>query len=305
MSGIIFNIERFAIHDGPGIRTLVFLKGCPLRCLWCSNPDGQNAEPEILFDTDLCNRCGECVDVCPLGIIEKTHGAGKLLIDRAQCSGCGDCVIACAQSGTGALQLIGRHVSVQEVLYEIEKDRVFYENSGGGVTLSGGEPLFQAEFASKILKECKRAGLHTALETSGYAPFGLFKSVLESVDLVLYDIKHMDSELHRKFTGAPNKLVLRNALRLSNLRVRTIARIPIVPGCNDSRSNLERAASFVSELNVEEINLLPYHFFGSSKCRKLGRNYELDRVKPPSREKMLEIKRLFESTVSSKVRIGG
>lgn len=305
MSGIIFNIERFAIHDGPGIRTLVFLKGCPLRCLWCSNPEGQNREPEILFDAEKCNECGSCIKACGRGIIERIHGAAKLRIKRERCDGCGDCAKACKEFGTDALQIAGRCVSVQETMNEIVKDRIFYENSGGGVTLSGGEPLMQPEFTRSLLVGCKDAGLHTAMETTGFASFDSFRRILKSVDLVLFDIKHMDSGLHKEFTGVTNKLIIRNAERISDLNVPLIARIPVIPGYTDPAQNLERTARFIDKLNVDEVHLLPYHFFGSSKYGRLGREYKLSGLQPPDKNRMQEIKRIIESDSNLKVQIGG
>jgi len=305
VSGIIFNIERFAIHDGPGIRTLVFLKGCPLRCLWCSNPEGQNLEPEILFDAEKCSECGFCVKACSRGLIERTHGAAKLLIERERCNGCGDCAKVCKEFGTGTLQLVGRCVSIQEIMNEIAKDKIFYENSGGGVTLSGGEPLMQPEFTMSLLAECRNAGLHTAIETTGFAPFDSFKRILKFVDLVLFDMKHMDSRLHKKFTGVPNRVIIRTAERISDLKVPLIARIPVIPGYTDSDSNLERTARFIGTLNVGEVHLLPYHSFGSSKYRRLGREYKLSGLQPPDKNRMLEIKRTIESDFDLNVRIGG
>ncbi len=305
MSGIIFNIERFAIHDGPGIRTLVFMKGCPLRCLWCSNPEGQKLGPEILFNTDKCNVCAHCIDECTMRLFERTHDERKMLIKRENCNGCGDCIDVCRELGAVALQLAGERVSVKEILSEIEKDRIFYDNSGGGATLSGGEPLMQPEFSLELLKQCREVGLHTAMETSGYAPLQVFKKISSSADLVLFDIKHMDSGLHEEFTGVSNRLILRNAKWLSDSRIPTIVRIPLIPGYNDCRSNLERTAAFISRLNVEKVDLLPYHPFGSSKYKMLGREYRLVGLEPQDKGRMLEVKNIIESTASLDVRIGG
>ena len=305
MLGIIFNIERFAIHDGPGIRTVVFLKGCPLRCIWCANPEGQKAEPEILFDERKCDECGLCIDACSLNSIKKVDE--KILIDREICNVCGNCVNICKKYGTEALSIIGQWVSVQEVLSEVEKDRLFYENSGGGITLSGGEPLSQPRFVLELLKECKKELLHTAIETSGYAPTRIFRRILKFVDLVLLDIKHMDPRLHKRFTGVSNRLIMKNAMQLSDLKVPTILRIPIIPGYNTSQSNLEDTALFIDKLNVDEVNLLPYHTFGVSKYKMLGREYKLNRIKIPDNEYMTAIKKSLESKMTSniQIRIGG
>jgi len=236
---------------------------------------------------------------------ERTHDESKMLIKRDNCNGCGDCVDICRDFGAGALQLAGKRVTVKEILSEIEKDRIFYENSGGGATLSGGEPLMQPEFSLDLLKQCRKARLHTAMETSGYSPLEIFKKISRRVDLVLFDLKHMDSKLHKQFTGVSNKLILRNARWLSGSRIPMIARIPVIPGYNDSRSNLESTASFVSRLNVEEVDLLPYHSFGSSKYRMLGQEYKLEDLKPQDKGRMLEIRHLVESSANLDVQIGG
>jgi len=245
------------------------------------------------------------VNVCPLKAIANTNNPDKLEVDRDKCNGCGQCIEICKEQGTGALQLAGKYVGVKEILSEIEKDRIFYENSGGGVTLSGGEPLLQPVFSLQLLNECQRAGLHTAMETTGYTPFRSFSKILKSLDLVLFDIKHMDSGLHRKLTGVPNKLIIKNATQVSDLKVPMIIRVPLIPGYTDSQSNLECIATFAGKLNVDEIDLLPYHSFGSSKYRRLGRVYMLEGIKPPDKKYLLEIKKFLESSSNLKIRIGG
>lgn len=265
-SGIVFNIQRFSVHDGPGIRTTVFLKGCPLKCFWCQNPESQKRRPEIFLNPENCTGCAHCVSVCPTGA--STLKDGHSAIKRQQCEGCGSCVENCQND---ARTLIGKYMAVSEVVHEVIKDKKFYDNSEGGVTLSGGEPLYQPEFAGAILKRCKEAGLHTAIETCGYAPWPVVKKLLDYTDLVLYDIKCIDSKKHRDATGQSNELILENARKLVRCITMRV-RVPLVPGFNDSPHEVRAIVNFVKkELRSVEIDLLPYNRLGECKYRRLDR----------------------------------
>ncbi len=271
--GLIFNIQPFSIHDGPGIRTTVFMKGCPLTCEWCSNPDSWNTFPEIMTRDIKCIGCGICADACPLQAITITRNGRE--IDRSKCNQCLGCVGVCDNE---AIYASGTYMRVDEIVAEVIKDKIFYKNSGGGVTFSGGEPLLQREFLGQVLESCKQNGVHTALDTTGYAPWENIESVINYVDLVLFDVKHMDPEIHRHRTGVSNELILGNLQRIAS-KVKTWVRIPVIPGFNDTDSDILQIADFVSTLGVEKVSLLPYHGLGQAKCEALGREY---RMKPAS-----------------------
>ena len=295
--GLIFNIQRFSIHDGPGIRTTVFIKGCPLRCLWCSNPESWNPYPEIMASDLRCIKCGRCAQVCPVGAITIDELGRK--IDRAKCNLCLRCIEACL---TEAIILSGRYVTVEEAVAEVQRDELFYLNSGGGVTVSGGEPLNQWEFVHQLLKECNQRGLHTALDTCGYARWDVFERVLEYTDLVLFDIKHMDPYQHRKGTKKDNRLILDNARRVA-AKARIWLRIPLIPGYNDSRENIEKTAGFGREIGAEKVSILPYHELGMSKHERLGRRSPQKHIQPPSDEELKAIEEIFKDA-GVKVSIG-
>lgn len=298
LKGLVFDIQRYSIHDGPGIRTLVFMKGCPLSCLWCCNPESWSSSQEIMVSSTKCIGCKRCIEVCPTGAAEKKNP----LEARNLCVVCGTCVEACPST---ARQLAGHRMSLEEVVEEVEKDRLFYQRSGGGVTVTGGEPLMQADFVRMLLKRCKEKGIHTALETCGYAKWEDFKKVLEYVDLLLYDIKHMNTERHRELTGVGNVLILQNARQVARLRKDMIIRVPIIPDCNDSVENMEAVAQFAKALKgVEEIHLLPYHRLGESKYERLGRSYKLRGVGPLDKESLSKQKKIIES-YDLKVQVGG
>ena len=270
-TGIVFNLQRFSIHDGPGIRTTVFLKGCPLRCRWCHNPESQRREPEISFDAARCVGCGRCVEVCP----ERCHAltAEGHRFDRVRCRVCGRCAEACLP---GALAVVGKRMGVDEVLREVLADRPFYETSGGGMTLSGGEPMAQFPFALALCRAAKQAGLHVALDTCGAAPAAEFDQIAPVVDLFLYDLKAMDPAKHRELTGADNRGILENLRRLDARGAATILRCPLIPGVNDDEAHLHAVAALADSLaHVREITLHPYHSFGEAKYRRLGREPEL------------------------------
>ncbi len=266
--GIIFNIQRYSIHDGPGIRTTVFLKGCPLRCFWCQNPESQDLKPEILLDRKKCNLCGTCLAICPTGAARLSEE--QITIDRKACKGCGKCVEVCPNE---ARRLVGNPVTVDEVMNHVLRDVRFYENSGGGVTLSGGEPTAQPRFALAILQKCKEAGLHTTLDTCGCASWATMKKLLDDVDLVLYDIKHMDPRKHREATGKDNRLILRNLMRIGVHKPLRI-RVPLIPGFNDGPEEVRAIVHFVKEeINSVPIDLLPYNKLGENKYDLLDKNH--------------------------------
>jgi len=266
LKGCVFNIQRYSIHDGPGIRTTVFLKGCPLRCLWCQNPESQRKDPEILLFKDKCTRCGKCVEVCPTGA--SSLSAGSSLIDRSKCTGCGKCVDVCPNE---ARTLVGKSMTVEEVVKEVKKDTSFYNKSGGGVTISGGDALAQPEFSLAILKECKEAGIHTAIETTGYAPWATLEKLLKYTDFVLYDIKQMDSEKHYEGTKTRNPLILENARLVSKMKPMKV-RIPLIPGYNDSVENVRKTACFVrDELGIKDLEVLAYNKLGEAKYDRLDK----------------------------------
>ena len=272
LSGWISDIQRYSIHDGPGIRTTIFLKGCPLRCPWCANPETQLQKPQIVFWRARCIECNICRDVCAKGAIEIIEDGGKRASPEA-CDLCGDCLDECY---AGALELIGRQVSVDEVLRQVEEDHSFYNHSGGGVTLSGGEPLMQPLFSQNILRRCHEGGIHTAIETSGYASWQSWQGLLPYLDLVLFDLKLINPDEHKKITGVPNHLILENLRQLAQSGKEIIVRRPVIPGYNDTEECIHELAHTVAQLNtIKEIDLLPYHRLGLGKYEQLGLNYPM------------------------------
>ncbi len=301
IKGFIFDIKKYALHDGPGIRTTVFFKGCPLRCLWCHNPEGQNPGQEIMLRPGRClEKCSRCVDICPFKAINKSGSFP--VINASQCNCCGLCAEACP---TEALEMIGREVTAAEVMDEVKKDFMFYQQSGGGVTFSGGEPLVQPEFLKELLILAKNYHLSTAVDTSGYVLFDLFLHILPLVDLFLYDLKIIDAERHKRFTGQDNRLILENLKKLVAITDKVIIRIPIIPSINDDEKNLKEMIEFIASLGpVKAIELLPYHTFGKDKYARLGREYPLGDLKKPSPEEMKRIADFFKQNDFS-VLIGG
>jgi pyruvate formate lyase activating enzyme len=299
--GIIFDIKRYAVHDGPGIRTTIFLKGCPLRCQWCHNPEGIESEPEIMLRPSRCAaECRECLSICPLDAISK-YG-NSIEIDKAKCDLCGKCQEVCVYE---ALEVVGREVTVQEVMDEIDKDKVFFEESGGGITFSGGEPLLQLDFLEALLEEVKKKNIHVTLDTSGYVSFEDLDRVSDKVDLFLYDLKIMDDEKHEKYTGVSNRLILDNLRKLAE-RAKPIAiRIPLVSGINDDDQSIKMFAGYLKSLqNITQINLLAYHKGGCEKYKRLRKEKLQNTFQAPSEERIEEIKRILADSGFS-VKRGG
>lgn len=290
-SGLIFDIKRFAVHDGPGIRTTVFLKGCPLQCWWCHNPEGISCASEVMFFAYKCIECRTCAGICPTGAV--TFENGMHHIDRQKCTACGICSEACP---TGALKLVGRMITVEELMQELEKDILLYDNSGGGVTFSGGEPLSQHRFLKEALKECKKRFLHTVLDTSGYAPAEVFSSVLDYVDVFLFDLKLAGDEEHRKYIGVSNVQIKENLRMLADTGRGgdVILRFPVIPGITDTERNIEGLLEFVASLkDIRRIDLLPFHDVSEKYCR-LGREYKMPVCSAPDAERLNHIKDCFE-----------
>lgn len=275
---LIFNIQKYNMYDGPGIRTMVFFKGCPLRCKWCSNPEGLERKYQVMFKSSLCTLCGACASVCPVGIHHVAPDASKHEINREiDCLGCRKCEEACFQK---ALSIVGEYKTISQLFAVVEEDRPFYDVSGGGVTLGGGEVLLQPEAAANLLMVCKQQGINTAIETSGYAKLENLLKVAEFVDLFLYDIKHIDSEQHYRLTGVRNELILSNLKELLNRRYNVQIRMPLLKGINDSQEAIEGVINFLLPYrdykNFKGVDLLPYHKLGVNKYSQLGLEYKLE-----------------------------
>ncbi len=282
MQGIITNIQRFSVHDGPGIRTTVFLKGCNLRCFWCHNPETLSPKPQLELYLERCIGCDECFRVCPRGAHVRVDG--NRYFQRELCQACGQCAETCYAQG---LVLVGRPISPEEVVAEVAQDWAFYESSGGGVTLSGGEPLLQGEFSYAILEQCRRQEIHTAIETAANMPWAQVAALLPVTDLVMMDIKLMDDEAHRQATGVSNGRILANAERLGGQSQPLIVRTPVIPGVNDTPEAIGAIAGFVSRLpNLLYYELLPFHPLAQGKYHSLGLDYRAAGLKAPAREQM-------------------
>lgn len=277
MQGTIFHLQKFCVNDGPGIRTTVFLKGCPLNCLWCHNPESKSTEVEILFDGAKCMGCGQCAAVCPSGCHALTDRGHRY--HRDGCTRCTACTEGCY---AGALEAAGRTVSVEAVLDEVCKDEAFYRNSGGGLTLSGGEPMAQFDFSYALLSAAKARGLHTCMETCGFAPPAHYRRIAPLVDLFLFDYKLTDSAAHRRYTGVPNEPILENLRLLDRLGAAIILRCPIIPTINDTPDHFSGIAGTANALrHVAEIQIEPYHPLGSGKSALLGKPYPLEHLTFP------------------------
>lgn len=277
MKAAVFNIQRFCVSDGPGIRTSVFLKGCMLHCLWCHNPESQSPDPVLSFTEHLCAGCGECFRTCQ----NHRFSDGAHLIDRIRCSACGRCADVCG----GALEVMGKEMTPEEILEEVMRDEPFYRTSGGGLTVTGGDPLYRPQFTLALLKLAKEKGLHTCVETSGCAGWESIEAIAPYTDLFLWDVKETDPELHRRFTGADNLRILDNLRRLDALGVPTVLRCPIIPQHNDRPAHLAGIAALANSLqHVQHIDVEPYHPLGKGKSAAVGLGYALEDLPSPSDE---------------------
>ena len=299
-TGIVFNIQRFSVHDGPGIRSIVFFKGCRLRCEWCSNPESQDWRPQLMLLKPNCIYCGHCEPACGNGAISFNPEPS---INREKCTTCGSCVDVCYSQ---ALSIAGQQRTVPELITELRKDSVHYRRSGGGITLSGGEALAQPEFCAAMLAACKGEGWHTAVETTAFAPQSVLEQVLPNLDLVLLDIKHADSAKHERHTGKTNELILENAAFIAAFPgVKLTIRVPVIPGFNDQPEEIAAIAAIARSLpGVTNLHLLPYHRMGENKYDHLQYEYKLKGVAPTGPEKIQALKRIVESTGLS-CQIGG
>jgi pyruvate formate lyase activating enzyme len=298
--GLIFDIKRFAIHDGPGIRTTVFFKGCPLSCWWCHNPESQSPSPELMVRPARCiEGCMECISRCHVQAISKRN---RIMVEREKCDACMACVETCPSE---ALQMVGRVARVEELMVEIEKDIVFFDESKGGVTFSGGEPLMQPAFLASLLRACKKKGIHTSLDTSGHAPFQTIEGILDTVDLFIYDIKLLDEESHKTYTGVSNRLILKNLERLTRLHDDVEVRVPLIPRITDTEENINSLLVFLTSLdNVRNVVLLPFHDSAKKKYEGLDRENRMGCTPTPLAQEMERIKKSF-TECGFEARIGG
>jgi pyruvate formate lyase activating enzyme len=292
LTGRIFDVRRYSIHDGPGIRTAVFLKGCPLSCLWCHNPEGIGPGPELMHWPSRCSRCHACVAACPLGAISE-HPTEGVAIDRKKCDLCGRCAQACLYD---AMQVVGAESTVEDLVREIEKDRIFYEQSGGGVTFTGGDPLAQAEFLEEALDALAARGIRTVVDTSGFPRDSVLAGVAAKTDLVLYDLKLMDEARHREFIGVSNGPILENLKRLAAGPTEVWVRIPLVAGVNDDDGNINETIAFLKSLKtIRCVGLLPYHSGGIDKAKRLGNASRFRAFEAPPEERLAAIEAAFRA----------
>ena len=288
---LVLSITRMTVHNGPGLRTLILFKGCPLRCCWCSTPESQKTEPEIGVYPAKCIQCGLCVPACPVHAVSLVDG--KPVIDRVLCTVCGKCAEAC---NAQAIVVLGHRMTVAQIVTEVLKDELVFKYSRGGVTISGGEPLFMPGFALKLLKALKEAGINTGVDTCGQIPWSGLEPVLPYVDFFLWDIKHMDPKQHKQLTGVSNELILSNARKVSDRHVPLYIRIPLIPGCNDSEANIRATAEFSKGLaSVVEVGIMPLHHLGKSRYESLDRPYPIEGLALIPEEQLQKTKELIES----------
>ena len=288
--GNVFHIQRFSLYDGPGVRTVVFLKGCPLRCVWCHNPEGLSTKSQIQFNPSKCIGCLDCVSACPNGC--HTQKDGLHIYNRERCTACGQCTAQCCSN---ALSVSGSSMTPEEVMAQVLRDQEVYTTSGGGLTLSGGEPFAQADFTISLLQLAKNHGLHTCVETSGYADPQRLTQAAKCTDLFLYDYKVTDDALHQKLCGVSNKKILDNLSLLNDLGANIILRCPIIPGCNDNPEHIEGIAALAAKYDcVRQIHLEPYHRLGIDKAAQLGLKRPFD-TQPPSKEAMEQLRQKIEA----------
>jgi len=297
--GLVANIQRYSVNDGPGTRTTVFMKGCPLRCKWCHNVEMIGTRNEVWYSSALCTCCGNCIEICT-GFAIKGYKEERV-IDRNACTAesCFKCIEVCHNH---ALTAVAKEMTIEDVLKEVKKDEIFYWRDGGGVSISGGEPLMQPQFVAELIRECQNNLLHTTLDTCGYASWYFLSKIAKRADLILFDIKHINSTKHVWGTGVSNKLILQNATKLVKLAKIRI-RVPVIPGFNDSEEEVTEIAKFIKSIGLEDVDLLPYHSYAGGKYTMYMKEYEFAKILPPSEEQMLDFKAMFEG-YGLKVTIG-
>jgi len=298
-SCLLFNIQKFSLHDGPGIRTTIFFKGCPLKCRWCHNPEGLNNKIEMLYNQDKCTLCGECIKRCPKSAIQMINN--RIETDMSKCNLCDECTYYCIH---GAREIAGKEYSIDEIVKIVLKDKIFYEESKGGVTLSGGEPVMQIDCVEELLKRLKQENIHTAVDTSGIMPFKYYEQIYKYTDLFLYDIKLIDEEKHKKFTGVSNSIILDNLRKLSKIHNNINIRLPIIEGVNADDEHINALINLIRGLGIKDINLLPYHDISRHKYKKLDMEYDGQEMSVPTSEKMENFKLRLEDEGYT-VKIGG
>ncbi|MBQ8001983.1 MAG: glycyl-radical enzyme activating protein [Clostridia bacterium] len=299
-NALISNIQRFSTKDGDGIRTTVFFKGCPLRCKWCHNPETHKTDYEIMYNRENCTLCGRCVTACPQGAISIENGEVKT--DKSKCDHCAKCTDACYYN---AREISGKSLSFDEICDIIRRDTAFYSESGGGVTFSGGECTMFPKLLTALLKYCKSMHIHTAVDTSGFAPWEVFEAILPYTDVFLYDIKAFSSTLHESITLVPNHLILSNLEKLAKAGADINLRLPVIEGCNADLDDIEKTAVFCKDLGIRRVNILPYHDMGKYKYTKLAVPYDGNSMSTPSDEKLESIKEIFKKHSFTHIKIGG